>query len=105
MEYKTAKEAFTAGVKKELDELHELFTQHYNRLDDLAEQALVPQDYHFMISQFDNNMNDFAFGFMISVFNAYRGDFISSDREVAAFMYALIDTIKAEQEQEEQETA
>ena len=100
MEYKTAKEAFTAGVKKELDELYELFIEHFHWLNDLAEQKLVPDDYHFMISQFDNNMNDFAFGFMISVFNAYRGDFISSDREVAAFMYALIDTIKAKQEQE-----
>ena len=107
-EYNSLKEALEAVVKNTVSEMHRHFIEHYDRLYELADQGLVPNDYNFMIDQYEKKFaeNDFEFILMVRVFNAYRGDFISSDREVASFMYALMDTIAAEQEQEqEQQTA
>ena len=102
--YNTLKEALEAVVESTVSEMHCHFVEHYDRLYELADQGLVPSDYNFMIDQYEKKFaeNDFEFVLMVRVFNAYRGDFISSNREVAAFMYALIDTINAEQEQEQQ---
>ena len=74
-----------------IKKLYKNFTAAYNFIYD--HENKVP-GYYMMIQLFENELKfDEDFQKALDEFNAYREDFVSSDREMAAFMFAYGDTL------------
>lgn len=76
----------TLNIKRFLELFNEEYTFLYDNHDHVAGfwEAVVTGD------EFIKNHLEF-----VKEFNKYRGDILSSDREVAAFMFALDDMVPA----------
>lgn len=62
------------------------FQQEYDFLHENRDAVAGMQE---AVDEFDERMSDEKFAGFVGEFARFRGDFISSDREAAAFMFAL----------------
>lgn len=71
-----------------LEEMVKTFNQNYDFLykeeerNDVSVHTLV----NALAEEYDNLLQNDDFTFLVKLFNNYRNDFISSDREAAAYM-------------------
>lgn len=79
---RTASQTVTVDIVKLLKK----FNEEYNFLYDNRDQVVGYQDALKDWGNFLRHNTEF-----VREFARYRGDFISSDREVVAFMFALVD--------------
>ena len=84
LENPAAKESSARAHRILMEKLCELFQQEYNRLYDCREYVPGYNDAVSAFDRFQDEHIDF-----VREFVQYRGDAVSSDRECAAFMFAL----------------
>jgi len=89
-----AKETPKVKEQKPMDKLITSFSDHY---DKLYKSQYLDDKYEHLLGEWDKRIKDPEFKKQVQKFVEARGDFISSDREVKAYMLALQDQEKAAQ--------
>lgn len=76
-----------------IEKFHKKFRKEYKFLYDNYDRVA---GYNDAVKEFDYRLHyDSAFNRMVGEFAKYRRDFISSDREAAAFMFTWADMVEA----------
>ena len=88
--YHDEEEKAEADFKK----MRSSFGEHY---DKLYNSQYLDDKYNYLVGEYEKKMEDPEFKKQVQKFVEARGDFISSDREVKAYMLALQDQEKAAQ--------
>ena len=82
-------DGYDIAYSVDMEKLEKEFSKQYKRIYDCEDNL---NGYDDAINTFDEKMkNDKEFNEMVNDFVSYHEDFISSDREAAAFMFALVD--------------
>lgn len=82
-------DGYDIAYSVDMEKLEKEFSKQYKRIYDCRDNL---NGYDDAINTFDEKTkNDKEFNEMVNDFVRYHGDFISSDREAAAFMFALVD--------------
>lgn len=72
---------------KDLEEMVKVFKQNYAYLYEKEEyDDNVHAQVNNLAEEYDRLLQDDDFAFLLRLFNNYRKDFITSDREAAAYM-------------------
>ncbi|WP_028124741.1 hypothetical protein [Eremococcus coleocola] len=74
-------------MQKLLNQFNKIYEQLYNN----DSKNIYTCGYNEAVTAFDEKMKDDSFKKLLGEFILFSGDFIMSDREAAAFMFALSD--------------
>ena len=69
-----------------LEKMLKLFSCNYEMLYEKADEERTQEQVRKLAYEFDHLLDDKEFAFAVRIFNDYREDIISSDREAAAFL-------------------